>query len=105
MKDSKRKNNKKSKLPVPNVDMKKKQDIELIRSNIEKLSEDEIRNLFLLIEAENRELRKIYYSDNTQIMLTRQRTFKELTKKFVKNVDNYIEVWLGKKIAKYRNYF
>lgn len=65
------------------VGMEKKQGVILIKSDINKMTEEDVRVLLKKISDENKELRKIYYAQNTPIMLTKQRTFSDLLRKFV----------------------
>lgn len=75
--------NKKVIVTCKTVGMEKKQGVILIRSDIDKMTEDEIRDLLKKISAENKELRKIYYAQNTPVMQIRRRKFSDLLKKFV----------------------
>lgn len=65
------------------VGMERKQDVVLIKSSIDKMTEDEIRELLLSISNENKKLHEIYYPQNTPIMQIRRRTFFDLLKKFI----------------------
>lgn len=62
--------------------MENKKDVILIKNNIDKLSEEDIRKLIKIIEEENQQMKDLYYAFNTPIANTRQRTFKDLVKKF-----------------------
>lgn len=64
------------------VGMEKKQEVVLIRSDIDKMTEEEIRDLLKRISNENKELRKMYYAQNTPVMQIKHRTFSDLLKKF-----------------------
>ena len=48
----------------------------------DKLSEEDIRKLIKIIEEEKQQMKDLYYAFNTPIANTRQRTFKDLVKKF-----------------------
>ena len=65
-----------------NVEMENKKDVILIKNNVDKLSEEDIRKLIKIIEEENQQMKDLYYAFNTPIANTRQRTFKDLVKKF-----------------------
>lgn len=68
------------------VGMEKKQDVVLIRNDIDKMTEDEIRDLLKKISNENKELRKVYYAQNTPVMQIKRRRFSDLLKKFVETL-------------------
>ena len=84
--DKKNKKNKKNKARIivttQNVEMENKKDVILIKNNIDNLSEEDIKKLIRIIERENQQIKEMYYAFNTPIVNTRQRTFKDLVKKF-----------------------
>lgn len=67
-----------------NIGMERKQEVVLIRSDIDKMTEDEIKDLLIRISNENKELRKTYYALNTPVMQIKKRTFSDLLKKFIR---------------------
>lgn len=69
--------------PVKVVGMENRQKIVLIKNDIDKMTEDEIKDLLEKISKENKELRKIYYAQNTPVMRVKNRKFSDLVKKFV----------------------
>ena len=64
------------------VGVERKKGITLIRSDINKLTEDEVRALLVKISNENKEFHNMYYSVNTPILQIKKRTFSDLLKKF-----------------------
>lgn len=65
------------------VRMENKQGVVLIGSDINKMTEDEIREMLAKISMENKELHKKYYAKNTPVMKTKSRTFSDLFKKLL----------------------
>jgi hypothetical protein len=94
-----KKNKKESKKVVitrQTVGVERKKDVILIQGCIDKMTEDEIRELVMKMEAEKKALRNVYYSLNTPIVKTRQRSFWDLTKKFFRRVGDSLDVRLNK---------
>ena len=82
MKKNNKKVNTKSVIANKKVMMEKKKDVILIKNDIDRMSEKDIRDLIELIEKENQQMRDIYYAFNTPIMNVRQRRFVDLVKEF-----------------------
>ena len=86
MKKRNKKTNARAIITTQNVGMERKKDVVLIKNNVDKMSEEDIKNLIKLIEKENQQMKDMYYALNTPIVNTRQRTFKDLVKKFIHRV-------------------
>lgn len=82
MKKKNKRSNTRINVTTLNVEMENKKDVILIKNNFDKLSEEDIRKLIKIIEEENQQMKDLYYAFNTPIANTRQRTFKDLVKKF-----------------------
>lgn len=82
MKKKNKRSNTRINVTTLNVEMENKKDVILIKNNVDKLSEEDIRKLIKTIEEENQQMKDLYYAFNTPIANTRQRTFKDLVKKF-----------------------
>ncbi|MEE3470485.1 MAG: hypothetical protein VZR24_07450 [Butyrivibrio hungatei] len=67
----------------PSINVEKKGEVELVRSNFEKKSEDEIRELQIQISDECNKFKEMYYSTNIIIDITRRRSFCDLVKKYL----------------------
>lgn len=65
-----------------NIEMDRKKDVVLIKNDVDKMSEEYIRNMIELIEKENQQIKDRYYGLNTPIINTSNRTFVDLVKKF-----------------------
>lgn len=84
------------------VGVERKQDIILIESGIDKMNEDEIRELANSISKENKELREMYFALNTSILKIKQRTFKDLVKIFFQKIENAIDAQMGNLALKFK---
>ena len=82
MKKKNKRNNIKISVIAPNIEMENKKDVILIKNNVDKLSEDDIKKLIEIIEKENQHMKDMYFAFNTPVVSTRQRTFRDLVKKF-----------------------
>ena len=82
MKKKNKRSNTRINVTTLNVEMENKKDVILIKNNFDKLSEEDIRKLIKIIEEEKQQMKDLYYAFNTPIANTRQRTFKDLVKKF-----------------------
>lgn len=89
-----------------NVSMERKKDVILIKNNVDQMSDEDIKELLQLVENENQQMKDMYYAFNTPIVNTRQRTFKDLVKKFInhlkegKYLDSDISVTNNKNMRK-----
>ena len=84
----KKKNNIRVVITTQSIGMEKKKEVVLIKNNIDKISEDDIKKLVKSIEKENHEIKDMYYSINTPVVNARQRTFKELVEKFFHSISD-----------------
>jgi hypothetical protein len=98
----KKKTDRKVAIKNQSIDVERKRDVVLVKSCIDKMTEDEIRELLIRVAKENKEIKDIYYSLNTQVAKTRQRSFGELIKKFVQQLGNDMDMKIEGVIVKYR---
>lgn len=84
------------------IDVERKREVVLVKSCIDKMTEDEIRELLMRVAKENMEMKAIYYSLNTPVVKTRQRSFGDLFKKFIQRVRDAMDVKIEGVIVKYR---
>jgi hypothetical protein len=85
-----------------NVGVERKQEVILIRSDIDKMTEDEIKELLKKISNENKEFHKMYYAQNTPVMQIKSRTFSDLLIKFIKAIKAGMDFRLSEATAQYR---
>ena len=57
----KKKNNIRVVITTQSIGMEKKKEVVLIKNNIDKISEDDIKKLVKSIEKENHEIKEMYY--------------------------------------------
>ena len=69
--------------PCKIVDLENRQKIVLIKNDVYKMTEKDIKDLLKKISKENKELHKMYYAQNTPIMRVKNRKFPDLVKKFI----------------------
>lgn len=100
MKKKDKKSNAKDTIIARTVGVEKKKDVVLIRNNVEKLSEEDIKNLIQFIEKENKQMKDMYYAFNTPIANTRQRTFKDLVKKFFRHMGEFFDIRAEEVVSK-----
>lgn len=96
MKKKNRKSNTKVVATVHNIQMDKRKNVVIIKSNIDKMSEEDIKNLNKEIREEKQKIKDTYYALNSQIMKIEQRTFKDLVKKFIHQVWDDFNIKKGK---------
>jgi hypothetical protein len=84
MNNKKQKNTKQAKVmdTCRVVEMDKRRDVVLINSDIDKKTEDEIRDLRNEVSFEKKQLYQMYYAKNTPVMQIKHRKFSDLVKKF-----------------------
>ncbi|MEI3418831.1 MAG: hypothetical protein V8Q86_09995 [Blautia sp.] len=75
-----------------NVGMDKRKDVIVIENKVEKMSEENIRKWFEIVEKQNQQMKKQYYASNTPIIITKQRKFKDLVKKFLLRTKRQMKV-------------
>lgn len=70
------------------IPMEGRRYITLQESDIDRMTDNEIRDLLISISQDNNEFYNLYYSHNTPIMKIKHRTFFDLLKKILKISDN-----------------
>ena len=94
--------NKRIVVTCQNVGVERKQEVILIRSDIDKMTEDEIKDLLKKISDENKEFHKAYYAQNTPVMQIKRRTFSDLLIKFIRAMKAGMDFRLSETAAQYR---
>ena len=79
-------NQKKIVLKEPKINVERKREIVLVRSHLDKKSEEEIRAMQLQFLDESKKMKEMYFSLNTPIIKVRQRSFGTLARKFVHEI-------------------
>ena len=74
----------------PSINVEKKGEVVLVKSNFENKSEDEIRELQIRFSDECNRFKEMYYSTNIIIDKTRQRSFGDLLKKYLSRLSEDI---------------
>lgn len=102
MKKKDKKNNARIIVTAQNIEMDNKKDVILIKNNVDKLSEEDIKKLLEMIEKENQQMKNMYFAFNTPIANTRQRTFRDLVKKFFSRVKDIFDLRVENIVSKNR---
>ncbi len=102
MKKKDKKNNARIIVTAQNIEMDNKKDVILIKNNVDKLSEEDIKKLLEMIEKENQQMKNMYFAFNTPIANTRQRTFRDLVMKFFSRVKDIFDLRVENIVSKNR---
>lgn len=101
MKKGNKRNNTKIIVKAQNIEMERKKDV-VIKNNVDRLTEEEIKKLIKAIEEENQKMKHLYFAFNTPIINTRKRTFKDLVKKFWGREREHLDLRIEKIVSQNR---